>query len=169
MIYFARALYYAVLLAGTARLLNRRVTASDLPYDFAVNVTYGTVAGGAVLTRSISLPDGTLAIAGLTLFVWVVEKAAARWPAVHRLAAGRPTPLIRDGRVVTESLRQVHMTEADLRGKLRELKVAAVADVALAEMETDGRIGLIMRQDATKRDRRAHGARQNRSDGPGKD
>ena len=146
MAYFLHAVYYVALLAIIARLLNRRVLQTDKPYYFAVNVTYGTLAGGAILKPDLSLRDGTLPFVALSLFVWLVDLAAARWPAVKRLVAGSPIRLVEDGKIVAGNLRRLHMTDADLQAQLRELKVAAVADVALAEMETDGRLGLVMRR-----------------------
>ncbi len=146
MTYFLRAVYYVALLAIIARLLNRRVLQTDKPYYFAVNVTYGTLAGSAILKPDLSLWDGTLPFIALSLFVWLVDLAAARWPALKRLVAGSPIRLVEDGKTVTANLRRLHMTDADLQARLREMKVAAVADVEMAEMETDGRLGLVMRR-----------------------
>ncbi len=146
MTYFLHAIYYVALLALIARLLNPRVLQTDKPYYFAVNVTFGTLAGALILKPDLSLLDGTLPFVALSLFVWLLDLAAARWPAVKRLAAGSPIRLVEDGKPVAANLRRLHMTDADLQARLRELKVAAVADVEMAEMETGGRLGLVMRR-----------------------
>ncbi len=145
MVYVGRAIWYALLLMVATRILNRRTTVSEKPYDFAVNVTYGTLAGAAILNLVIPIWGGTLAIATLTAFAWLANLAAYRSDAVSRLLAGRSTPLVEHGAVRSENLRRLHMKEEDLRAKLRELKVASVADVEYAAMETDGNIGVVTR------------------------
>lgn len=144
--YAARTLWYALLLLAAARVLNRRTLVSDKPWDFAVNVTYGTLAGSAILNRSTPVWGGTAAIAALTVFAWLANAATARWSWVSAALAGRAVTLVRQGRVQQDNLRRLHMTEADLRAKLREAQVGDLADVELAELETDGRFGIVRRR-----------------------
>ena len=146
--YVYRALWFAALLVVAARLLNRATLVSKKPYTFAVNVTFGTVAGHSIVSGNHPLWEGTVAIAALTFFAWATDLVAAHFPAVHTLLAGKPVPLVRGGRPIRESLHQLRMTEEDLRVHLRHLQIARVADVEFAEMEPDGKLGIVLRQDA---------------------
>jgi uncharacterized membrane protein YcaP (DUF421 family) len=139
---FLRALYFAAVLVLSARVLNRATLVSRRPYDFAVNVAFGTLAGTAVLMPG-ALWRGTAAIAGLTVFAWSLSALSVRYPAVDRVLAGRPVPVVAQGRILEANLRRMRMSERELLGRLREMKIAAVSDVELAEIEPDGHLGVI--------------------------
>lgn len=139
-----RTLWFAILLVVAARVLNRRTLMSGKPFDFVVNVAYGTLAGTAILSPAVPMWSGTIAIIVLTAFAWLMNILAAS-PAGARLLVGSAMPLVEQGKVRTDSLRRLHMTEASLREQLREYKVASVADVELAVLNTDGKLGVVMR------------------------
>ena len=143
--YVLRTLWYALLLLVVARLLNRRTLVSEKPSDFAVNVTYGTLAGTGIASRGVPVWGGTLAIATLTLFAWALNTAGSRYRRMAGVLAGRPITLVRTGRPLAHNPRRIHMTAADLGAKLRDLKQATLGDVELAFLETDGRIGVVPR------------------------
>ncbi len=139
---FLRALYFAAVLVGSARLLNRATLVSKKPYDFAVNVAFGTLAGTAVLMPG-ALWRGTAAIAALTLFAWAANALSARYPAVDRILAGQPVPLVAHGQLLPENLRRMRISARELRARLNEMKIADVADVEMAEIEPDGHLGVV--------------------------
>lgn len=145
--YVFRALWFASLLVIAARLLNRATLVSKKPYTFAVNVTFGTVAGHAILMGDHPVWEGSAAIAALTFFAWATDALAARFPRVHTVLAGKPVPLVRSGQPIRASMEQLRTTESDLRMHLRHLRIASVSDVEFAEMEPDGKIGVVLRED----------------------
>ena len=141
-----RTVWYGLMLWAIARWLNRRTLATERPYDFAVNMLFGTIAGDSVLFHRVPLWGGTVCLVVLALALRLAEDALRRFPALGTLVVGTPVPLASAGQVVSPNLRRVHLTEADLRAKLREAKIGDIADVELAQLEVDGKIGIILRK-----------------------
>jgi uncharacterized membrane protein YcaP (DUF421 family) len=144
--FVGRTVWYGLLLWAIARWLNRRTLTTERPYDFAVNMMFGTIAGDAVLFHRVPLWGGSLALGVLAAALWTVEAALRRFPALAVLVVGRPVPLAQGGQVVSENLRRAHLTKDDLLAKLREAKIADVADVELAQLEVDGKIGIVLKK-----------------------
>ena len=94
--------------------------------------------------RSVS--DGMVLI--LTIVGWnlLIDWATYRWAAVERLLQPPPLLLIRNGRILHRHLRMEFISEAELRGKLREHGVTDPAEVEAAYMETDGAVSVIRRR-----------------------
>ena len=143
--YCLRALWFAIVLVISARVLSRSTLVSKTPYNFAVNVTFGTLAGSAILQASHPIWQGTVAIGTLTIFAWVANWLAAAQPRVRALLSGKPVALVRGGRTVQPGLDSLRMTTDDLHMHLRQLQVANVADVEAADMYPDGKLGLKLR------------------------
>lgn len=157
MAYLLRALWFAGMIVLSARLLNRSNLLSNNPYNFAVNVTFGTVAGASILQVGRPIWDGTLAIAGLTLFAWAANALATRSERFHRLLAGETVPLVRRGEVVQAGLDRLRMSRGDLRRQLRHMRLGGLADIEAATMDPAGQLGVVERPSGQAETRGEHG------------
>jgi len=141
--YVGRAAYFAFVLLLAARVLDRHSLASEKPYDFAINITFGTLAGAGILDLRIPIAATTAAIAVLTAFGLAASALAYRLPQLQPWLVGRPVVIVRHGQPVPAGLRRLHMTEADLVAKLREQHIGKVEEVERAEIEPDGGLGVV--------------------------
>jgi uncharacterized membrane protein YcaP (DUF421 family) len=65
---------------------------------------------------------------------------------MDRILEGKPTPIVRDGALQTDGLRQERMNPKDALAELRLQGVEDLAEVRLAQVEVDGQVSVI-RQD----------------------
>lgn len=141
MFYRSFVMFVSVLLAF--RLLGKRTMAELTPMDKVAGITYGTVAGSVALTRTIPLDAGVLVVASFALLAWLLGQFSVRMPSSRPWLLGHPRVVMRDGQVLQAQLSKVGMTQEDLDMRLRELKVQRYKDVKIAQMEIDGKLGLV--------------------------
>ncbi|PKM45965.1 MAG: hypothetical protein CVV03_06055 [Firmicutes bacterium HGW-Firmicutes-8] len=129
------------------RIIGKRNLSSLNPFNY---VNYMVIA---IITALISVNVIKNFILGLiALAVWVVLPIALDYLAIkskwiHDLVNGKPTVLVKDGKVMEENLIQVRYTGEELLRELRSKSAFNLADVEFAVMETTGDINVLMKSD----------------------
>lgn len=142
----ALLMFAAVLLAF--RFLGKRMMAAMTPMDKVAVIAYGTIAGSTTITRTIPLYGGLLAVAAFAVLAWFAGRLSLSSESMRDLLLGSPRPLVEKGQVNMEQLKRAGLSREDLAMRLRELKVASMADVELAQLEPDGKLGLLEKKSA---------------------
>jgi len=126
------------------QIIGQRTMARMSSVDLAVTLALGAVMGRAVLGYTPTLLGGLIGMG--TLFgLQAVFRAARRSRRVDRLLRTVPMLLMTDGRVLHEQLRKVHITEAELRQRLRLAGIPRYEDVAAVILERTGEISVLRR------------------------
>ncbi len=93
-------------------------------------------------------PNNTLLggiVAALVLFVanFIVKRYIFRSKFVKELIEDQPHILVKDGKVFTDVLKKVQISEDELEESIHEHSIETVAEVKLAILEVDGNISVI--------------------------
>lgn len=133
---------YLVMVALT-RISGLRSFSKISSFDFAV-----TVAIGSLLATTILSPDPPLLrAAGALAFLYAIQIGVAvlrtRSSRIRALVDNAPLLLMDHGEVMPENLAKAQLTEADLRGKLREANVLRYDEVRAAVMESTGDVSVL--------------------------
>ena len=94
--------------------------------------------------RSIS--DGFVLVATIVAWNYCIDALAYLSPRLQKILEPPPLLLIRRGALLRRHMRHELVSEAELKGKLREHGVTDFAEVDRAWMESDGRITVIKRR-----------------------
>lgn len=93
-----------------------------------------------------------IAFGFISLAVWFLFSIAldylsmkSKW--IHDFINGRETVLIKDGKVMEESLKEVRYTGEELLRELRSKNAFNLADVEFAVMESTGEINILLKSD----------------------
>lgn len=135
-------MYVALLLA--LRLAGRRLVAPLSTYDVAAGIALGAIFGRAVLGYTPSLPAGAIGVAALALLHAGTRRLSDIRGAEVLLGEG-PVLLVRDGQVLTATLRRTRLSEDDLRVALRRAAVGSWSDVGAMVLERSGTISVLRR------------------------
>lgn len=111
--------------------------------DMLLLVLIADASQNAMANEYRTIPDGLLLIGTLIFWNFALDWLSYRWPAFRRLIDPSELQLIRDGRVLTESLRQECITEEELLAQLRMKGFAGPADVRAGYIEGDGRFSFL--------------------------
>jgi uncharacterized membrane protein YcaP (DUF421 family) len=60
---------------------------------------------------------------------------------IERYAIGEATLVINDGKIITESLKKLRITQGQLEMRMRQKGISYVSDVKIGTIETDGEFG----------------------------
>ncbi|MCA1789569.1 MAG: DUF421 domain-containing protein [Thioalkalivibrio sp.] len=125
------------------RIVGLRSFSKISSFDFPV-----TVAIGSVLAATIISSDPPLARAAIALAVLFGMQTAVGWlrtrsDMVRRTVDNAPLLLMDGERILHENLRKAKVTEADLRGKLREANVLRLEQIRAVVMESTGDVSVL--------------------------
>lgn len=127
------------------RLAGRRELAQLSILDLVVLLIISNGVQNAMVGPNTTLIGGLVSAGTLVVLDRVLNSVLKRHRTIARFLEGEPVLLVRNGRILTNALRKIDMDRAELDAAVRAHGVATVNDVALAVLETDGRISVIPR------------------------
>ena len=140
----ACVVYIVVLLL--TRLSGKRSIGQSAPFDMLVIVLLGTAVQNSLIGEDTSLLGGLILAATLLTLNWLVGFVTARSRRAQAWVEGVPVVLVRDGTVFWQQLRHSNVAPEDLDVAMREAGCDGHRDIALAMLETSGRISVEKRE-----------------------
>jgi uncharacterized membrane protein YcaP (DUF421 family) len=137
------AIVYAFLLL-LIRLSGRRTVGQFTPFDLLVVMLLSESVSNALNGGDESLAGGLIGATTLIGLNFLVAAASARIAGVQTALQGEPVLIGKDGRIFTETLKKLHVPEADVRQALREAD-CNIAHMQCAFLEADGRISILQK------------------------
>ena len=138
--------YFAVMVL--VRLSGKRAVGQFTPFDLVLLILIGNAVQNGLNGGDNSLTAALILSATLLALNYAVAFLSARVPAVRKVVEGEPVMLARDGHVFRDVLRRELVSRADFDKAMREAGVSDAEEIHLAELETDGRITIIPRENA---------------------
>ncbi|SDU83337.1 Protein of unknown function [Microlunatus sagamiharensis] len=132
-----------VWLIAVLRVTGKRTLAQLNAFDFIVTVALGSTLATVVLSNSVSLAEGALALGLLALLQLVAAWASVHVSALRRAVTAEPSVLLRDGRPDLDALLAQRITEQSLRQSVRSAGYGGLELVALVVLETNGKLSVI--------------------------
>lgn len=127
------------------RISGKRTLADMNAFDFVVTVALGSVLATTILSQSVTLAQGLVALVVLVGLQALVAFMASRSRAVREAVKAEPTLLVRDGTLLRGAIRDARLSEAEVFAAIRASGEADLADVSAVVLETNGDISVIGR------------------------
>ncbi len=146
-------LVYVAVFVGL-RLMGKRELGQMTVFDLVVVLLIANAVQTAMVGADFSVQGGILAA-----FVLLVLNRGVAFLRLHRevwgrLIEGKPTLLVKDGKVIASALRKEELDRADVEMAAREHGIRSIADVQMAVLETDGSISIVPMSSPVLRGRR---------------
>ncbi len=129
------------------RISGKRSFSKMSSFDFAATIAIGSIIASAILSKSITLSHGILGMA----CIFGLQSAIAwlRRIKKFRNAIDNDPLLLMDGEnILHENLKKAHVTQGDLRAKLREANVLDLSQVRAVVFESTGDIAVLHTSDS---------------------
>lgn len=124
------------------RISGKRSFSKMSSFDFASTIAIGSIIASAILSKSITLSHavlGLLCIFSLqSLIAWL-----RRFKKFRNTIDNDPLLLMDGETILHENLKKAHVTEGDLRAKLREANVLELSQVRAVVFEATGDIAVL--------------------------
>jgi uncharacterized membrane protein YcaP (DUF421 family) len=123
--------------------MGKRQLGDFTPFDFAVSITAGTVAGAGIADPRTGLGETTVSLILLGILQIALSWLSLKYRAIHHRLQHEPTVLVENGQIIKSHLRQVCLTAEMLLQLLREKDVFDITEVELAVLEPHGRLSVL--------------------------
>jgi uncharacterized membrane protein YcaP (DUF421 family) len=137
--------YFALLLM--LRASGKRTLSKMNAFDFVVTVAIGSTLATVMLSKTVALAEGVLALALLISLQYLITWLSVRSPAVDRLVKSEPSLLLRGGKFLRGAMRRARVTEVELLAAVRSHGESELENVAAIVLETDGSFSVIARRE----------------------
>ena len=137
--------YFALLLM--LRASGKRTLSKMNAFDFVVTVAFGSTLATVMLSKTVALAEGVLALALLVALQYLITWLSVRSPAVDRLVKSEPALLLRGGEFLRGAMRRARVTEVELLAAVRSHGESELGNVAAVVLETDGSFSVIARRE----------------------
>ena len=125
------------------RVSGRRTLSKMNAFDLVVTVALGSTFATILLSRDVSLAQGTLALALLIGLQYLVTWSSVRTAWVRRLVTGEPALLFYRGQFLSSAMRVARVTEDEVRAAIRSSGIEALSQVEAVVLETDGTFSVV--------------------------
>jgi uncharacterized membrane protein YcaP (DUF421 family) len=133
--------YVAVFLG--LRLMGKRELGQMTVFDLVVVLLIANAVQNAMVGADFSVQGGILAAFVLLAANRIVAMLRLHRGIWGRLIEGKPTLLVKDGKVLASALRKEELDQADVEMAAREHGIRTIAEVQMAVLETDGSISIV--------------------------
>ena len=132
-----------VALIAFLRISGSRTLSKMNAFDLVVTVSLGSTLATMLLSKDITLAQGTFAFALLIGLQFIVTWSSVRVNLIRRLVTGEPRLLFYQGEFLAGTLRQTRVTDAEIRSAIRAAGLLSLADAEAVVLETDGSFSVV--------------------------
>jgi uncharacterized membrane protein YcaP (DUF421 family) len=134
-------------LVAMLRISGNRTLSKMNAFDFVVTVALGSTLASILLSRSVPLADGVLALALLIALQYLVTWLSVRSATFSRAIKAEPILLVYKGDYLPHRMRRARVVEDEVLAAIRAQGVAALSQVEAVLLETDGSFNVVTRSD----------------------
>ena len=120
------------------RIFGKRELAQLNPFDLVVLLSLSNTVQNAIIGNDNSVSGGIIGALGLLAVNWLVVRVLFRSPRLTRVFEGRPTVLIRDGKVDSKALERESLTREELLEVIHRQGYDAFHLVHRCELDPNG-------------------------------
>ncbi|HEU4629730.1 MAG TPA: YetF domain-containing protein [Gemmatimonadaceae bacterium] len=140
-----------VALVAALRMIGSRALAKMSAYDLVVTIALGSLIATIPLQRDVTVADGLTAIATFLVLQhamsWLLERSRRSRP----LVKGKPTLCVYEGRMLEEQMRELLVTDEEVRAAIRSHGLVSVRQCLAVVLENDGEWSVIPYADTPDR------------------
>ncbi|RKD32537.1 DUF421 domain-containing protein [Thermohalobacter berrensis] len=144
-IYALRAIggYFIALLV--VRLMGKRSIGELGAFDFVLMTGIGHIMSSVALEKKVPFHDGVLILFVLAALELILSYISIKNRKIGKVIQGKPTYLIKDGKVLKKNLEKEKFNLYDLRQELRKQGIDDHNDIEKAVIEACGKFSVILK------------------------
>lgn len=138
----ARPILVYLLLVALVRIFGKRELAQLNPFDLIVLLCLSNTLQNAIIGNDNTVTGGALGAFSLLAINWVTVRVLYHRPRLQAVVEGRPTPLIKNGKVIEDALKAQVLTHDELRAAIHRQGFAGLKEVEEVVLEPAGTFGI---------------------------
>ncbi|MDQ4044771.1 MAG: DUF421 domain-containing protein [Chloroflexota bacterium] len=125
------------------RISGKRTLSKMNAFDFVVTVAMGSTLASTLLSQSVALVEGLLAMGLLISLQYVITWLSVRSDTVARLVKDEPTLIYHRGRYLDGQLKRMRVTRSEVQAAVRQIGKLSMDAVDAVVLETDGTFSVL--------------------------
>lgn len=125
------------------RMFGKRSTSKMNNFDWIVTVALGSLLASTVISKDISITEGTTAILLLLAFQYIITKLMLNSPASRKLIKATPQLLVYDGKFIEKNLHEERVLEAEIYAAIRQSGHKSIKQIYAVVLETNANLSVI--------------------------
>ena len=142
---FIRSIIIYIIVLIVMRLMGKREIGQMQPFELAISIMIADLASIPMTDIGIPISNGIIPILGLLVMHLVISVLNIKSSKIREFICGKPTVLIKKGKIDENKMRKERFTLNELEEKLRSNNVMNIGDVEFAILETSGDISVIQK------------------------
>ncbi len=134
----ARPIIVYLVLVILLRVFGKRELAQLNPFDLVVLLSLSNTVQNAMIGDDNSVSGGLIGAFGLLAINWLVARVLFRSARMTRLLEGRPSVLIKDGRILEKELERESLTREELLSVVHKQGFEDIHKVRTCHLEPNG-------------------------------
>jgi len=127
------------------RAMGKRELSEISAFELVILVVLGDIIQQGVTQEDMSVTGSALAVSTMALLAVGSSIVGRRFPASQRVLEGRPSVVVRDGRLIEEVMRYQRMTAEEIYEAARKRGYDSLDGLAWVIIESDGKFSFIER------------------------
>jgi uncharacterized membrane protein YcaP (DUF421 family) len=133
---------YAVLVI-LLRISGKRTLTKLNAFDLVVTVALGSTLATVLLSKSVALAEGAVALALLISLQYAIAWLSVRSPGFQAVIKAEPTLLLFRGRFLAAAMKTERITREEILAAIRASGSPDIGKVAAVVLETDGSLSVL--------------------------
>ncbi len=126
-----------------ARIAGRKEISQMTFFNWVSAVAIGSLAANIPVNQNLSILKGVIVLVAWIFFTLIIGFIDIKFKGARKLTTGEPIIVIREGKIMENSLRQTRLDIDTLRTLLREKNVFQLSEVDIAIFETNGKLSVM--------------------------
>jgi len=144
------SLAYAVLVI-LLRISGKRTLTKLNAFDLVVTVALGSTLATVLLSKSVALAEGVVALALLISLQYAIAWLSVRSPGFQAVIKAEPTLLLFRGRFLAAAMKAERITREEILAAIRASGRPDAGEIAAVVLETDGSLSVLADGDGAGR------------------
>jgi uncharacterized membrane protein YcaP (DUF421 family) len=129
------------------RISGKRTLTKLNAFDLVITVALGSTLATVLLSKSVALAEGVLALALLICLQYAITWLSVRSPRLQGLVKAEPTLLVYRGQFLAGAMRAQRISREEIDAALRASGSASTGEIAAVVLETDGSLSVVTHAD----------------------
>ncbi len=140
---FLRTLFFYAFVLIIIRIMGKREVGQLSPFDLVVSIMIAESAVMAIEDPSVPILAGVIPIVTLMMLEVLLSYVSLKSITVRLLVTGRPSIVIKNGRIIEAELGRIRYNVHDLLSQLRQQGIADPEQVEFALVESTGKLSVL--------------------------
>jgi len=136
------AIFYLVTLLSS-KVAGLRSFTKTSGFDFIITLSIGALLATTVISKNVSILEGTVSIVSLYALQMLVAYGRRHWKFVNRYIDNQPILLMEHGKYLELNMKKVRITRMEVKSKLRSNNIYRYDQIRAVVLEPSGSLSVI--------------------------